>query len=296
MTKTFLISGAAGGLGGRLVEAALQAGHNVVATDLAADGVSVPDVHRDRLRVRAVDVTSTAAARAAVEYAVSRFGSLDVLINSAGYRTVGSIEDMPEEEFRRNVEINFFGAVNMVRAALPVMRPQRSGSIVNISTIGGRRAQPGLAAYQASKWALGGFTEILAREVGPIGIRVTLVEPGGIRTPWAATPLPAPAMQDEYDETVGVFARTYSNNPDVQRGDPAKMARVILKITDEAKPPVRLLLGSDAAWLAPQINETRAAEDAAWNEVSQSTDLDGLGDFADTPVAQMVRPATSATR
>ena len=292
MTKTFLISGAAGGLGGQLVEAALQAGHNVVATDLAAEAVSVPELHRDRLRVRAVDVTSTAAARVAVQYTVGEFGRLDVLINSVGYRTVGSIEDMPEGEFRRNVEINFFGTVNMVRAALPVMRPQRSGSILNISSIGGRRAQPGLGAYQASKWALGGFTEILAREVGPIGIRATLVEPGGIRPPWAATALPAPAIQDEYDETVGVFARTYSGNPDVQRGDPARMARVILKITDEPKPPVRLLLGSDAAWLAPQINESRAAEDAAWRNVSRSTDLDGLGDFADTPIAQMVRPAT----
>lgn len=291
-TKTFLISGAAGGLGGRLVEAALRAGHNVLATDLAADAVPVPvpDERSDRLRVLAMDVTSAAAARAAVAYAVGEFGGLDVLINSAGYRSVGSIEDMPEEEFRRNVEINFFGTVNTVRAALAVMRPQRSGSIVNVSTIGGRRAQPGLGAYQASKWALGGFTEILAREVGPIGIRVTLVEPGGIRTPWSAGALPVPAMRDEYDGTVGVFARTYSDNPDVRRGDPDRMARAILRITDEPEPPVRLLLGSDAAWLAPRIGEARAAEDAAWREVSLSTDLDGLGDFADTPVARMVRP------
>jgi NAD(P)-dependent dehydrogenase (short-subunit alcohol dehydrogenase family) len=292
MTKTFLISGASGGLGGRLVEAALAAGHRVLATDLAAAGtVAVPEEHRDRLRVRAVDVTSSSAAREAVAYAVGEFGGVDVLVNSAGHRGVGSIEDMPEDEFRHNVEVNFFGAVNMVRAVLPVMRPRRSGSIVNVSTIGGRRAQPGLGAYQASKWALGGFTEILAREVAPIGIRATLVEPGGIRTPWAAAPMAVPAIQDEYDETVGAFARTYRANPDVQRGDPAKMAAVILMLTEEAEPPIRLLLGSDAAWLAPQITEARAAEDAAWREVSVSTDLDGLDDFADTAVAQMVRPA-----
>jgi NAD(P)-dependent dehydrogenase (short-subunit alcohol dehydrogenase family) len=291
MPKTFLISGAAGGLGGHLVEAALRAGHNVLATDLATGTVPSPEAHRDRLRVRAVDVTSTAAAREAVAYAVSEFGRLDVLVNSAGYRSVGSIEDMPEEDFRRNVEINFFGAVTMVRAVLPVLRPQRSGRIVNVSTIGGRRAQPGLAAYQASKWALGGFTEILAREVAPIGIRATLVEPGGIRTPWAIAPIPEPLIHDEYDQTVGVFARTYRGNPDVQRGDPAKMARVILRITEEPEPPVRLLLGSDAVWLAPRIAETRAAEDAAWREVGSSTDLDGVGDFADTPVARMVRPS-----
>ncbi|MEU4554347.1 NAD(P)-dependent dehydrogenase (short-subunit alcohol dehydrogenase family) [Micromonospora violae] len=292
MTKTLLVTGAGGGLGRHLVDVGLQAGHNVLATDLTTDVLPVPDQQQDRLRVLAVDVTSSADARTAVQYAVSEFGRLDVLVNSAGYRSVGSIEDMPEDEFRRTVEINFFGAVNMVRAALPVLRPQRSGSIVNVSTIGGRRAQAGLAAYQAAKWALGGFTEILAREVETIGIHATLVEPGGIRTPWAAAPMSVPPMQDEYDETVGAFVRTYRDNQDVQRGDPAKMARVILRITEEPQPPVRLLLGSDAAWLAPLIAEARATEDAAWREVSQSTDLDGLGDFAETSVAKMVRPPT----
>ena len=289
-SKTFLITGAAGGLGGQLVEAALEAGHNVLATDLRPDVASRSGEFRDRLRVRALDVTSSAEAQAAVAYAVHEFGALDVLVNCAGYRGVGSIEDMPFEEFRRNVEVNFFGAVNMARAVLPVMRRRRSGRVVNVSSIGGRRAQPGLAAYQAGKWALGGFTEILAREMAPIGIFATLVEPGGIRTPWAAAPLPVPPLHDEYDQTVGVFARTYNDNPDVQRGDPAKMARVILRITEEPRPPTRLLLGTDAAWLAPQIAGARAAEHATWHDVSVSTDLDGLGDFADTAVARMVRP------
>lgn len=291
MIKTFLIAGAAGGLGGRVVEAALAAGHNVVATDLAPHGVSVPDEYRDRLRVRIMDVTDPDSARAAVACAVAEFGAVDVLVNSAGARTVGSIEDMSDDDFHRDVDVNFFGAVNTVRAVLPVMRPRRSGSIINVSTIGGRRNQPGLSAYQSSKWALGGFTEILAREVAPIGIRVTLVEPGGIRTPWAVAPMTVPDIHPEYEETVGAFARTYSNNPDVQRGDPAKMAAAILRLTEEPAPPMRLLLGSDAAWLAPQITTARAAEDAAWRELSVSTDRDGLGDFADTEVARMVRPA-----
>ncbi|MFI0544340.1 SDR family NAD(P)-dependent oxidoreductase [Streptomyces sp. WSLK1-3] len=293
MTKTFLIAGAAGGLGGRIVEAALTAGHNVMATDLDTDAMTVPDEYRDRLRVRTLDVTDPAAARSAAACAVAEFGSIDVLVNCAGTRGIGSIEDMPENEFRRNMEVNFFGVVNTVRAVLPVMRAHRSGSIVNVSTIGGRRDQPGLGAYQSSKWALGGFTEILAREVAPVGIRVTLAEPGGIRTPRAAAPLPVPDIHEDYDATVGAFARTYSANPDVMRGDPAKMAAVILRLTEEPAPPVRLLLGSDAAWLAPQIAEARAAEDAAWHEVSISTDLDGLGHFAETSVARMVRPAAS---
>ncbi|MEU6548461.1 SDR family NAD(P)-dependent oxidoreductase [Streptomyces sp. NPDC046859] len=291
MTKTFLISGAAGGLGGQVVEAALAAGHNVMATDLTPDAVTAPTQHRGRLLLRAMDVTDPATVGDVVAHAVASFGTIDVLVNSAGTRGVGSIEDMPEDEFRRNVEVNFFGAVNTVRAVLPVMRPRRFGSIVNVSTVGGRRNQPGLGAYQSAKWALGGFTEILAREVAPIGISAILVEPGGIRTPWAAAPMPMPHVQAEYEETVGRFARTYNNNPDVQRGDPAKMAAVILRLTEEPKPPVRLLLGSDAAWIAPQITDARAAEDAAWREVSASTDLDGLGDFADTEVARMVRPA-----
>jgi NAD(P)-dependent dehydrogenase (short-subunit alcohol dehydrogenase family) len=290
MVKTFLVTGAAGGLGRAIVTAAVQAGHQVVATDLDPGCLPVPREHRARMRAVPLDVSSPAAAREAVHKAVETFGGVDVLVNSAGYRSVGSIEDIDEEEFRRNFEINFFGAVNTARAVLPVMRPRRAGHIVNVSTIGGRRAQPGLGAYQASKWALGGFTEILAREAAPLGIHATLVEPGGIRTPWAAEALSLPHMHEDYDATVGTFARTYSQNPDVQRGDPAKMARAILQITEEPQPPVRLLLGSDAVWLAPQIAEARAREDAAWRELSLSTDLDGLGDFADTAVARMVRP------
>ena len=290
MAKTFLVTGAAGGLGRAVVAAALQAGHQVVATDLDPGLLPVPHENRSRIRVLPLDATSPVAAREAVRQAVETFGGVDVLVNSAGYRSVGSIEDIPEEEFRRNFEINFFGAVNTARAVLPVMRPRHAGHIVNVSTIGGRRAQPGLGAYQASKWALGGFTEILAREVAPLGIHATLVEPGGIRTPWAGAVVPLPHMHEDYDATVGTFARTYSQNPDVQRGDPAKMAHAILRITEEPRPPVRLLLGSDAVWLAPQIAEARAGEDAAWRELSLSTDLDGLGDFTNTAVARMVKP------
>ncbi len=290
MMKTFMVTGAAGGLGRAVVAAALQAGHQVAATDLDPGSLRVPHEHRARMRVLPLDVTSPDAAREAVRDAVDAFGGVDVLVNSAGYRSVGSIEDTPDEEFRRNFEINFFGAVNTARAVLPVMRPRRAGHIVNVSTIGGRRAQPGLGAYQASKWALGGFTEILARETAPLGIRTTLVEPGGIRTAWAAAALSLPHLHEDYDATVGAFARTYSQNPDVQRGDPAKMAHAIVQITDEPQPPVRLLLGSDAVWLAPRIAQARAREDAAWRELSLSTDLDGLGDFADTAVARMVKP------
>jgi NAD(P)-dependent dehydrogenase (short-subunit alcohol dehydrogenase family) len=287
---TWLVTGAGGGLGRHLVATVLDAGHKVLATDVRADALPTPGEDAQRLRTLALDVTDAEAARQAVQYAVGSFGGLDVLVNGAGYRSAGSIEDMPDEEFRRNIETNLFGAVNMVRAALAVLRPQRSGHIVNISSIGGRRAQAGLGAYQTSKWALGGFSEILAREVGPLGIHVTVVEPGGIRTPWATVPILAGNLREEYEPTVGAFARAYTSNADVQRGDPARMARAILGITQEADPPVRLLLGSDAAWLAPQYAEARAAEDAEWQQLTLSTDFPGLGDFSETAVARMVRP------
>jgi NAD(P)-dependent dehydrogenase (short-subunit alcohol dehydrogenase family) len=289
--RTWLVTGAAGGLGRQVVTAVLDAGHNVLATDLKGDALLASNQRgRSRLRAMKLDVSDADAAREAVRYAVSTFGGLDVLVNGAGYRSVGSIEDMPDDEFRRNIETNLFGTVNTVRAVLPVMRAQRSGHIVNVSSIGGRRAQAGLGAYQTSKWALGGFSEILAREVGPLGIRVTVAEPGGIRTPWAAAPITVQNLREEYEPTVGAFVKTYAANADVQRGDPARMARAILAITQEAEPPVRLLLGSDAVWIAPQYAAARAAEDAKWRELSMSTDLPGLGDFADTAVAATVRP------
>jgi NAD(P)-dependent dehydrogenase (short-subunit alcohol dehydrogenase family) len=289
--QTWLITGAGGGLGSHLVDAVLGAGHNVLATDLSDEALTELNAAAPpRLRTMRVDVTDAGVAREAVRYAVSNFGRLDVLVNAAGYRSVGSIEDMSENEFRRNIETNLFGAVNMVRAALPVLRPQRSGRIVNVSSIGARRAQAGLGAYQVSKWALGGFSEILAREVQPLGIHVTVVEPGGIRTPWAAAPISLEDLREEYEPTVGVFARTYNENADVQRGDPVRMAQAILTITGEPDPPVRLLLGSDAVWLAPQYAAARADEDAKWRDLSLSTDLPGLDDFSETAVAQMVRP------
>jgi NAD(P)-dependent dehydrogenase (short-subunit alcohol dehydrogenase family) len=291
MTRTWFVTGCAGGIGQQLAASALAAGDRVYAADLRVEGLrELAATHGPRLRVHALDVTDPAAVRSATAAAVTAFGALDVVVNSAGYRSLGSIEDMSEAEFRRNVEVNLYGVVNVVRAVLPVMREARSGRILTISTIGGRRAQPGLGAYQTAKWAVGGFCEILAREVRPLGIRATLIETGGVRTAWAQQPTSDVDVREEYQETVGRFARTYRDNPDVQRGDPAKIARVLVALTEEPDPPARLLLGSDAAWIGRLVTEARAAEDERWRPLSLSTDLDGLGDFADTEVARMVRP------
>ncbi len=163
-----------------------------------------------------------------------------------------------------------------------------------MSSIGGRGASPGLGAYQSAKWAVGGFSEILAKEVGPLGIRVTVVEPGGMRTDWAGSSMRIGEVRSDYQETVGARSTRLRENADAMRGDPAKVAQAILRIASEKEPPVRLLLGSDAVFLAGANAAARAEEDAKWKALSLSTDFDGLGDFADTAIARMLTPKKSA--
>jgi len=278
MSKVWLITGCSRGLGRELAQAVLAAGHRLVATardprDLAFLPPS------DRLRTVALDVTDASAARAAVAVATSAFGRIDVVVNNAGYVKADSIEDQPEDEFRRLLEINFFGVYNVTRAALPVMHAQRAGHIIQISSIGGRRATPGLGAYQSAKWAVGGFSEVLAREVARLGIRVTCVEPGGMRTDMFGVSMLADRLAPDYEGTVGAVIRAIFGRADGARGDPAKVAQAILRLADEEEPPVRLLLGTDAVFGAAAAASERAAEDARWKELSVSTDYDGIGDF-----------------
>lgn len=274
MSKVWLVTGCSRGLGRHLAEAVLAAGHHLVAT--ARD---VRDLEflppGDRLRTFALDVTDAAAARAAVGVAASAFGRLDVLVNNAGAIQANSVEDMTEADFRRQLEVNFFGVYHVTRAALPTMHAQRDGHIISISSIGGRRATPGLAAYQAAKWAVGGFSEVLAREVGPLGIRVTCIEPGGMRTDMFGLSMLSEPLAPDYEGTVGAVIRSTFGSPDAARGDPAKVARAILQLADEKNPPVRLLVGTDAVRLAAAAAAARAEEDARWRALSESTDRDG---------------------
>jgi len=274
MSKVWLVTGCSRGLGRELATAVLAAGNRLVATardprhlDFLPPG--------DRLRTVALDVTDAAAARAAVTAAVSAFGRLDVVVNNAGYIKANSVEHLAEDDFRRQVEINFFGTYNVSRAALPVMRAQRDGHIIQISSIGGRRGSPGLGGYQAAKWAVGGFSEVLAREVAPLGIRVTCVEPGGMRTDMFGLSMLAGDLAPDYEPTVGAGIRATFGRPEGARGDPAKVARAILQLASEKQPPVHLLLGSDAVSVAAAALAARAEEDARWKTVSLSTDHDG---------------------
>ncbi|MEJ0097226.1 MAG: oxidoreductase [Bauldia sp.] len=289
MSQVWLITGSSRGLGRSLAEAVLAAGNRLVAT--ARDPKQLGDLaekYGGRVRAVALDVTDSAAARQAVQVAVDAFGRLDVLVNNAGYANVASAEDMAEDDFHRQVETNLFGVINVSRAALPVMRRQRAGRIIQISSIGGRLATPGLAAYQTAKWAVGGFSEVLAKEVAPLGIRVTVVEPGGMRTDWAGSSMHIDPVQPDYEATVGMVAKQLHADPDAARGDPAKVAKVILRLAAEKEPPLHLLIGTDAVFLARLAAEARAAEDARWETVSSSTDFDGTGSFAESRVAAMM--------
>ena len=289
MSRTWLITGSSRGLGFALAQAVLARGDRLVATARnPKDLAELVTRYGDRVRAVALDVTDAEAARASVAMAVSAFGRLDVVVNNAGYGNVSSIEHMTDADFRAQIETNFFGVVNVTRAAIPVLRAQRDGHIIQISSIGGRRGSPGLSAYQSAKWAVEGFSEVLAREVGPLGVRVTIVEPGGIRTDWAGSSMRVDEVRDEYRTTVGAFMEGIRKSHDASRGDPAKMAQVILQIAGLPEPPLRILLGSDAVFLADLNAKQRAAEDAKWRSLSVTTDFDGLGDFGETPVGKML--------
>ncbi|MFJ3640239.1 oxidoreductase [Streptomyces sp. NPDC090108] len=275
MARTWMITGASQGLGHALAVAALEAGDQVVAASRRPEALAALEAdHPGRVMAVALDVTSPSSARDAVAAAVDRFGSLDVVVNNAGYATSGSIEHFPEDEFRAQIEANLFGVVNVTRAALPVLRAQRSGHFVQISSIGGRvGGTPGLSAYQTAKFGVAGFSEVLANEVAPLGVKVTVVEPGGIRTGWAAgAALASGPVGADYEETVGRWARLFGEYSGNEPGDPVRMARAVVGAVEAQDPPRRLLLGSDALEIALKAEEERTAETREWADVSRSTD------------------------
>lgn len=275
MSRTWLITGGSQGLGKALALAALEAGDRVVVTSRKPDALaSVRSAYPQRIETVALDVTSPSQVRDVVAAAVERFGSIDVVVNNAGYATSGSIEDFHEDEFRAQVEVNLYGVVNVTRAVLPVMRHQRSGHVVQISSIGGRvGGTPGLGAYQTAKFAVEGFSEVLANEAAPFGVKVTIVEPGGIRTGWAeGAAEPSGPITPDYESTVGAWQRRFAEYAGNEPGDPDRMARAIIRAVDADEPPRRLLLGSDALGIAIESEEARLTQARKWADVSRSTD------------------------
>jgi NAD(P)-dependent dehydrogenase (short-subunit alcohol dehydrogenase family) len=275
MPQTWLITGSSRGLGRALAEAVLAGGNRLVATarrpeqlaDLAAR-------HGERVRTVALDVTDRAQADAAVQAALDTFGGLDVLVNNAGYGNLAPIEEIAEEDFRAQVETNMWGTINMTRAALPVMRRQRSGHVIQISSVGGRTTAPGLGPYQTSKWAIEGFSGVLAKEVAPLDIKVTVIEPGGFRTDWAGSSMVVAQISEDYRPSVGALATHLHDVRGHEPGDPDKAAQVILQVAELDHPPLQLLLGASAFELARTDDERRIASDDEWKHLSLATDFD----------------------
>jgi NAD(P)-dependent dehydrogenase (short-subunit alcohol dehydrogenase family) len=277
--RTWLITGASSGLGRNIAEAVLASGDRLVAT--ARNPRRLEDLvekYGNQIRTASLDVTDEKAAQASVQLAVDAFGRLDVVVNNAGYGDIAPFEQLNSERFKALMDTNFYGVVNVTRAALPIMRKQKSGCILQISSVGGRLARPGSTGYHAAKWAVGGFTESLAQEVAPFGVKVCALEPGGMRTNWGVRAnQETPVLLPEYEPSVGAVIKALASYWGKEISDPAKVAQLILRLADRDQLPAHLLIGSDAVEFAGQAEATRAAEAARWREVSVSTDFNASG-------------------
>jgi NAD(P)-dependent dehydrogenase (short-subunit alcohol dehydrogenase family) len=273
--KTWFITGASRGFGSRIAKLALAQGDNVVATARNASGLTQELGENPRLLAVPLDVSDDEQARAAAALAVERFGRIDVLLNNAGFGLVGAVEEASSEEIERIYRTNVFGLIGVTRAVLPHMRAQRSGRILNISSIGGYRSSAGFGVYCSTKFAVEGISEALHQELAPLGIHVTVVEPGYFRTDFldASSLSTSPVQIEDYSATAGaVRTRAFSLNHS-QPGDPEKFARVLVEFADAPNPPVRLPLGSDtvAAIVAKHAADKAILDD--WHSVSISTDF-----------------------
>lgn len=286
MTKVWFITGSARGLGRSLAEAVLKSGDQVVATarNIAQlDGLAAE--FGEQIYPVALDVTDYEQVYHVVADAVAHFGRIDVLVNNAGFGIIGAAEAYTEEQVRNQLETNLYAPIEITRAVLPYMRRQGSGRILQISSVGGRVGNPGLTMYQAAKFGLGGFTEALAKEVAPLGIFVTSIEPGGFRTDWAGASMTYARVIEGY-EMVNQRTEYFKSGNFVPVGDPEKAAAVMVALASHPAPPVHLVLGSEAIGILKNADEARKAEMEAWLNVSLSTDHDESEDFLGTSMGK----------
>src|ERR1700676_3694331 len=273
MSKVWLITGASRGLGRAFTEEALKAGHHVVATARNLQQlVEVAGKFGKSVRTVSLDVTNEAQAKHAVDAAIETFGGLDVLVNNAGYGNVCPVEDTPLADLRAQIETNLFGVIIMTKAVLPYFRERASGHVIQISSIGGRVGPTGRAAYAAAKFGVEGFSESLSKEVGPLGVKVTIVEPGGFRTDFAGSSTKLREVRREYDATVGATVRFQRDYDGKQPGDPIKAAGAPLDISSLSQTPLRRVLGSGAYKAGEKHTMQISAADREWKALSISTD------------------------
>src|SRR3954453_19633382 len=274
--KVFFITGASRGLGVDLARSALDAGHAVVATGRSTDSVAAAIGAHDDLLVAQLDVTDPASAQAAVDAAVARFGRIDVLVNNAGNFIAGTFEEIPDADFRAQLETNLFGPMNVTRAVLPVMRAQRSGHVVSISSLAGIIGQEFCSAYAAWKFGLEGWMESPRFEVEPLGIYTTIVEPGFFRTELLTKESTAYAELsiDDYAERTAETRPPWEARSGKQSNDPAKLARALITISGEEPPPLRFVAGADAVEAVEQKAHELLAQANAFRELSSSLAVD----------------------
>jgi NAD(P)-dependent dehydrogenase (short-subunit alcohol dehydrogenase family) len=273
--KVWLITGCSTGFGRELAKEVIAAGDLVAVT--ARKPADIHDIvkgHDDRAIAIALDVTDEDAVAEAVEETMGRFSRIDVLVNNAGIGYFGAIEESDEQEVRQMFEINFFGLAKMTQTVLPHMRRQRSGHIINIASIGGLMAFPGVGFYNATKFAVDGFSEALSKETAHLGIKVTIVAPSGFRTDWAGrSALDAETKIEDYAPSAGANQqniRGYSGN---QPGDPVRAAKAIIRAANTAEPPLRLLLGKAALKNARLKLDQLKTDFDAWEETSAGADF-----------------------
>ncbi|WP_149824639.1 SDR family oxidoreductase [Streptomyces tailanensis] len=266
MSKIWFITGSSRGFGRQFVEAALERGDKVAAT--ARDTDSLADLvaaHGEAILPLKLDVTDKAAAFNAVQRAHEHFGRLDVVVNNAGYGLFGTVEELTEQQVRDQMETNFYGALWITQAALPLLRTQGSGHIVQISSVGGVTAFPNLGVYNASKWALEALSEALAQEVAGFGIKVTLVEPGGFATDWAGSSATFAGQLPAYDDLRAAVAASWSG---IKVGDPTAAGPALLKIVDADNPPLRVFFGTAPLGMVPHVYAERLKTWEDWADVS----------------------------
>lgn len=273
--QVWFITGCSTGFGRELAKHLLENDYRVVVTARDANKVEdLVEINPENAVSFNLDVTDQAQVQQVVAKAEEHFGKIDVLVNNAGFGYFGSIEESEEQEVRAMFEANFWGLANMTRAALPGMRARRAGSIVNISSIGGFVGNPGVGFYNATKFAVNGFTEALHKELAPLGIKVIVVQPSGFRTDWAGRSAnDAPQTIPDYAETAGAFQtmiRGYSGN---QPGDPVRAAKAIVKAVESENPPLNLLLGRAALKNARLRLDTLKKDFDDWAETTEGADF-----------------------
>jgi NAD(P)-dependent dehydrogenase (short-subunit alcohol dehydrogenase family) len=275
MEQIWFVTGSSRGLGRALVDAVMEAGDRVAATartpstldELVAD-------YGERVYPIALDVTDARAARSAITEAHHHFGRLDVIVNNAGYANVAPVETGDDDDFRSQFETNFWGVYNVTKAAIPILREQRSGLVIQISSVGGRvGGSPGIASYQAAKFAIDGFSRVLQAEIAPFGVRVMVVEPSGFRTDWAGSSMTVHPIPEAYASTVGAMNTRVRQSTEGPAGDPARAAAILVKVAKRHDIPYHLPLGVHAAEGSIRLDGQLLSDDRRWRDVSRSADF-----------------------